>query len=1012
MSTPSAALPDPAASRAVLIAARYRLQRGQPKIAAGARELALLLRDGRLWGLPAANCTLLEDPGTAAEVVRAIESAAAAVGDAGRLLVYFTGHGYRDDHGVLYLGMRDTDPGDLRSSALRFDSTGLPMSDDDIVILDCSYAVPARRPATRSGGTILGATGHDRRVATFTDGSPDTAFTDALLDVLRRGVVGGGRFLDIGTIHLAIREKLANRPVPSPSLHVGSDRGVRPVVRNLAATRPDPTSDDAFRRFDELDPFELGVRHGSPGEVLSQYMPRESDKRLRDLFERSRAAVVVGDSGTGKTRAAWEAIHVRRPDWRLWRPGSLSELLDRGGKSMPARTVVWLDDLDRFLGDLGDATVLARALADLVSGVGSEEVMVVATADTTTWHRVLEAAPPATKELLREVGVLRLGPFPAGVEAGTGPLVDWQVEIRGYGDRPPVTDLLRRHAVIGALADLIAPSAPMGDHDRSGPTVIALDGPWGIGKTSLVDLVGQELDRTPRPAIPADPVRRLRAREADRALSGRRGALWEPTHMARADPEQDPPLIKAHFEPWAHQTSEQVWAGLTTTILDAVEKTLLPRPEPATERYWFQRNLDRVDRMRVRRALRKGVLSPLLAVAVLALAVPIVAQLARSADTYRLAWMDIAGSNIAVLIAVSVFLAAVGHSAWRYLTRPAADFLPADLFVGPVPSGTSDEALRDPYHNARSGYLYLAQHDVFAVLEDVRASGHHMVVFVDDLDRCTPSATAVVFEAVNLFVTRTFPVTRFVLCLDTSAVAAHLDEVYPKLKKTALHGDDPSSGWSFLRKLIQLPVPLPPVTADRVPDLLVGLLGEPRGPDLPRGDFRADPTTAEVDQAPPIREEAPSREPEPMPTPEVDAAVGNIEHDEGVLERMSERLREQPSLSVREAKRMLTIWQYYIRVLIRLGHREGLAARARHLVVLAEIIARWPASQRALGRRTAGRHGLQLLAEAAHDDWAWLRALRHLDLHGAEHRDCAAGVRDLLLRYDGGQVADLAAELT
>ncbi|MEU4447354.1 P-loop NTPase fold protein [Actinosynnema sp. NPDC050801] len=1022
----------------MLIAAHYRVQRGLPKVAAGARDLAALLRDERLWGLPAQNCTVLEDPDTVEEVVGAIRSAARAVGRAGRLLVYFAGHGHRDDQGVLYLGVRGTDPDDLRSSALRFDSIGLPVgSADDIVILDCSYAASASRLSTLGGIAVLGATGHDRRLATFTDGSPQTAFTDALLEVLRRGVVGAGGLLDVGTIHLAIRAKLANRPVPPPSLYVPDDGGMRPVVRNVAAGEPGATSAGVFRRLDESDPFELGVHRGHEDSELPPYVPREVDQRLRDLFGQPGAAVIVGESSAGKTRAVWQAARSRLPDWRLWRPESLSELRDPPGGSLPARTVVWLDDLGRFLRDAGGGTVFVETLVDLQRVTVSTEILVVVTVDSSTWASLVAEGHPVAAVLKRMGNVVTLDPDLRQREAPTGhePVKDWRVRTRGYGDRPPVADLLRREAMIGALADLIAPTASDGDHDRSGPTVIALDGPWGIGKTSLVDLVGQELDKAPRAVRPAEPVRRLRAREADRALSGRRGALWEPTNVVRAESAAEPPLIAVHFEPWAHQTSEQVWAGLTKTILDAVGKVLLPRGEPVTERYWFQRNLDRVDRMRVRRALRKGVLSPLLAVAVFALAVPIVAQLARSTDTYRLAWVDIAGSNIAVIIAVVVTLAAVGHSAWRYLTRPAADFLPADLFVGPVPSGTSDEALRDPYHNARSGYLYLAQHDVFAVLEDVETSGHHMVVFVDDLDRCTPGATAEVFEAVNLFVTRTFPVTRFVLCLDTTAVAAHLDEVYSTLRKSALHGDDPSAGWSFLRKLIQLPVTIPPVTPDSVPDLLVGLLGEVVRPDPVRpepgqaGPGQPDPGKPDPGKPEPVRPEAgagaTTSEPEPsaraeeprpaivpMAAPEVNAEVGNIEHDAGVLERMAERLREQPALSVREAKRMLTIWQYYIRVLIRLGDRQGLVEQARHLVVLAEITARWPASQRALGRRTAGRHGLQLLAEAADDDWRWLRALRGLDLHGAEHRDCAAGVRDLLLRYDGERVADLAARLT
>lgn len=100
---------------------------------------------------------------------------------------------------------------------------------------------------------------------------------------------------------------------------------------------------------------------------------------------------------------------------------------------------------------------------------------------------------------------------------------------------------------------------------------------------------------------------------------------------------------------------------------------------------------------------------------------------------------------------------------------------------------------------------------------------------------------------------------------------------------------------------------------------------------------------------------------------------------------------------------MLTIWQYYVRVLVRLGSPD-LAGHARHLVILAEIIARWPAAQRALNRRRDGVHGLELLAKAG-DNWEWARALRALELHGVSHQKCAKGIRELLERYDGTRVA-------
>ena len=76
-------------------------------------------------------------------------------------------------------------------------------------------------------------------------------------------------------------------------------------------------------------------------------------------------------------------------------------------------------------------------------------------------------------------------------------------------------------------------------------------------------------------------------------------------------------------------------------------------------------------------------------------------------------------------------------------------------------------------------------------------------------------------------------------------------------------------------------------------------------------------------------------------------------------------------------------------------------ARTRHLVILAEIVTRWPALQRFLHRSHGTRTGLQLIADAADDDEAW-PAVAHEILGGRGlYDDALATLRDLLRRYDG-----------
>jgi hypothetical protein len=1025
-------LPDPARSRAVLIGtSQYEDLSDLPEVERDIEGLRGALLDPRLLGLLPENCMSLLNSPTRWEVETAVSNAVAEAQDL--LLIYFGGHGFRHDDGQLYLAVRHTEPGSPYATALPFDAIAQSLNrggaKNTVVILDCSYAGAAGYPTmTLRRGAILAATTHDSHAlvrSTSTD-SVFTAFSGELIDLLRNGLPQGPDVLNLRAIGEALVPRLVDKRLPNAELFstLGADN--YPLLRNVA----------------------LG-RMGNKPSAEPTYVPRDHDPSLwHDIATTVPSGgliVVAGDSASGKTRSARVGVAGAFPDW-IVEPADTPELFrSLATKQIEPRTVIWLDDIGRYVApDISPDRLqsFVDTVQEIYNKVQPEPILFVATVDTQEWanyiaqesissvmarlqpsklvtiesafseaelaraQKIAESDPRIAEALRNAEGGRVIQELSAATVRASGEKAPttWEIRTRGYGDRPPATDLLQREAMIGALADLISPSPSPNEQDRSGPTVITLDGAWGIGKTSLVDLVEKQMDKTPRPTLSAKKVGKLRVYEADRALSGRGDPLWTEDMVVRGDPKAEhQPLIVSRFEPWAHQTSEQVWAGLTATLLGAVEQTLLPQRNPATARYWFQRNIQRVDRMRVRRTLRKSVLSPLLAVSAIALVVPLVAQMARSTDTYQLASLVIAGSNISLLIAGAMFLAGIGHSLWRFRRRPAADFLPADLFVGPVPSGTNDETLHDPYHNAKSGFLYLAQHDVFAVLRDVERSRHHMVVFIDDLDRCTPRTTAEVFEAINVFVTRHFPVTRFVLCLDTTTVAAHLDDVYASLKGKALHGDDPTPGWSFLRKLIQLPIPIPPIDPATVPRLLDNLLGEIRLP-LPQATPVVAPEPTVQRQQPMPQAVAPA-----LTQDAVSAVAEILEHDRGVRDLMIERLKEQESLSVREAKRVLTIWQYYVRVLVRLGV-PSLAEQARHLVILAEIIARWPAAQRALHRRKDGVHGLELLAKAE-DDWEWARALKTLDLHGPAHHKCTKGIRELLERYDGPRVAALAVIL-
>jgi hypothetical protein len=149
----------------------------------------------------------------------------------------------------------------------------------------------------------------------------------------------------------------------------------RDRVGELLALWPLPTAAD-------VDPVALGIGEWSDG--LSEdpravrYEARPVDDVLRTAVANGKIVVVLGARGSGKSRSALEAL---RADDQLGAAGlvvpadaaALRDLLAARADAVrpDARYVLWLDDLDRFLGGL--------RLRDLDRLIASDRVTVVGT---------------------------------------------------------------------------------------------------------------------------------------------------------------------------------------------------------------------------------------------------------------------------------------------------------------------------------------------------------------------------------------------------------------------------------------------------------------------------------------------------------------------------------------------------------------------------------------------------------------------------------------------------------
>ena len=113
------------------------------------------------------------------------------------------------------------------------------------------------------------------------------------------------------------------------------------------------TSTPQLRRVREVAIEEFGTRQA----ILSiRYQQRDIEPRVRDALRRDKMVLVVGSSMAGKTRMCAEVVRGSYRRWFFFHPSPVelvavfSAQKTSRRRLLPNRTVVWLDDLERFLG--------------------------------------------------------------------------------------------------------------------------------------------------------------------------------------------------------------------------------------------------------------------------------------------------------------------------------------------------------------------------------------------------------------------------------------------------------------------------------------------------------------------------------------------------------------------------------------------------------------------------------------------------------------------------------------
>ncbi|MFJ1877713.1 caspase family protein [Streptomyces chartreusis] len=249
-------LPDPLSSRAVLIGVGdYEVLEPLPAVRNNLAQLAELLKDTTVWGLPADHCAVLYNPQTSHEVLDVVHEAAALARDA--FVVYFAGHGLISAQADLHLALPGSDPGRLYRAVdyglLRHELVDTCSASSRVAILDCCYsgralqghmgAVPDLADQARAEGTYLMTASAETKLAWAPEGERYTAFTGELVKVLAEGIPGAGALLTMDTLFWQVRRELSAKQRPLPQQRARNAGHGIVLAHNRAVHRKDPANE-------------------------------------------------------------------------------------------------------------------------------------------------------------------------------------------------------------------------------------------------------------------------------------------------------------------------------------------------------------------------------------------------------------------------------------------------------------------------------------------------------------------------------------------------------------------------------------------------------------------------------------------------------------------------------------------------------------------------------------------------------------------------------------------------
>jgi tetratricopeptide (TPR) repeat protein len=333
------------------------------------------------------------------------------------------------------------------------------------------------------------------------------------------------------------------------------------------------------------------------------------------------------------------------------------------------------------------------------------------------------------------------------------------------------------------------------------PIAISIQAPWGGGKTSLMRMIREKLDpyaaRNENVAEAEGTINsKISLKELKKFLYDRRkqnqNKLTLPDSVLPYEGKGQG-QVTIWFNAWKYESTEQIWSGLADSIIRGISNRMTNSP---LERQWFllQLNLHREGADSVLGWITSYSLSYLWH------------------RVRPVVWASAAAVGTSAIVALFDYTAGIlGIVGGSGLGGIAPLLKKMDIENKP-PDVTLRDYLKLPDYSKRLGYIHAAVEDLQIILKTIPKRYLPLVIFVDDLDRCSSKKVAEVIEGINLFLAGDFESCIFVIGMDAEMVAASLESAHAEtISKLPEYSTHIPIGWRFMDKFIQLPIVLPPI---------------------------------------------------------------------------------------------------------------------------------------------------------------------------------------------------------